>query len=91
MEKNVEKGDFENQVDDSHQLTLEVQGRSEKTIMTMTILNQVDYDPLHDDDMHQCILCGSADNDDGDQFSDHYDCFYHVTTQVVLEGAEGTL
>ena len=42
MEKNVENEDFENKVDDSHQLTLEVQGRSEKTIMTMTILNKVD-------------------------------------------------
>ena len=36
-------------------------------------------------------LCGSVDNDDGDQVSDHYDYFYHVPTQVVLEGAEGTL
>ena len=61
MEKNVENEDFENKVDDSHQLTLEVQGRSEKTIMTMTILNKVDdhqvgHDPVHDDDKHQCIL-----------------------------------
>ena len=54
-------GDFDNQVDNSHSFTLEVQGGSEKTIMAMTILNKVDdhqvgYDPDHNDDKHQCIL-----------------------------------